>query len=189
MIEGKLINLTALSSKHLDFMLSLLNNQDIAYLEGRAESLISIEKQKAWFEKSVYSSNQYYVIETKLESLPVGYMSLKIQNNISGNAQLAIKLTPNAQGKGFGTDAVKIITRHCFFTFNLHRLYSHIVAYNTPSQKMFLDKCFWRKEGVEKESVYTNGQYHDNILIALLKNEFISNEKDVFYNPLSNQNI
>jgi RimJ/RimL family protein N-acetyltransferase len=184
MIEGKIINIVALSDEHLDFMLNMLNNQEIAYLEGRTEALISKSKQKNWFDNNLASENHYLIINSKDGKDMYGYMSFKITNKVSRDGHIAIKLVSNARGKGIAIDALKTAMRFYFFNFNIHRLHSHIIAYNIPSQKLFIEKCGWRKEGNAVKSIYINGKYHDNYLVAILKEEFIKNEIDSFYNPI-----
>lgn len=185
MIKGKIIELVALSSEHELFMMDLINDQEIAYWEGRVEPVISIEKQRKWFAESLSSNNHYLIIRSIAAKQLLGYISFKITNPTSKDGHLAIKLVKEAHNKGIGTDALKTAMRYYFLTFNMHRLHSHIAEYNIASQKLFVVKCGWRKEGVAVKSVYINGSYYDNFLIALLKEEFILNEKDTFYNPIS----
>ena len=52
MIIGEKIYLRALENSDLEFMLSLVNDQELAYWEGRNEFLVSLESQKKWFDKN-----------------------------------------------------------------------------------------------------------------------------------------
>lgn len=188
MIQGKIIDFVPLSANHNEFMVSLLNNQEIAFLEGRTEPMVSIEKQDNWYRNNLNSPHQYLIIQPKNDTKPVGYMSMKITDKVSGSALLGIKLPPESQRKGYGLDAVKTLMNHCFFTFNLHRLYSYILEYNEGSQHLFINKCGWRIEGTEKKSIFARGEYHDRLMLAILREEFIKNETDPFYNPFASGN-
>lgn len=183
MIYGKTIKLVALSSDHHQFMLSLLNDEETAHNEGKVEFPVSIDAQRLWYEKYLHNRNAHsFIIMSKEDDTIYGYLSFKILNEVSRNGHLAIKLCKEARGKGYGTDALKTAMKFLFFQYNMHRLTSHIIDYNIASQKLFIDKCGWKKEGTAREAIYMNGKYYDNILIGILKEDFIKNEKDNFYN-------
>lgn len=184
MIHGKLIDLVPLNSSHSEFMISMLNDQEIAYLEGRTEPMISIEKQENWYRNNLNSPHQYFIMQTKDDAKPVGYMSLKITNQVSRNALLAAKIIPEAQKKGYGVDSMKTMSGHSFFTFNIHRLYTYVLEYNIGSQRLTA-RLGWRTEGVEKKSTFVRGKFHDRLIYAILREEFVENEKDPFYNPFA----
>jgi len=183
MIKGKKIYFEALSGDHESFMLSLLNDQEIAYYEGKVEQLISKEKQRIWFQASLSSHNHYWIIKSLKDNEPLGYLSFKLKNEISRDGHLAVKFTKSNHGKGFGVDAIKTAMKYYFYNFNLHRLHGFIIDYNAPSQMLFIGKCHWKKEGVSREACYINGKYHDFINVAILKQEFLAEETDEFYNP------
>jgi len=183
MIKGKKIYLEALSGEHESFMLSLLNDQEISYYEGKVEQLISREKQRNWVQSSLTSRNHYLIIKSLENNESLGYISFKLTNEISRDGHLAIKLAPGNQGKGISVDAVKTVMKHYFYNFNMHRLHGFIIDYNDPSLMLFLGKCHWKKEGVLREACYINGKYHDFINVAILKQEFLAEETDEFYNP------
>ncbi|HQN17021.1 MAG TPA: GNAT family protein [Bacteroidales bacterium] len=182
MIKGKKIFLEALSGEHESFMLSLLNDQEIAYYEAKVEQLISIEKQRSWLQSSITSRNHYLIIKSLKNNESLGYISFKLTNEISRDGHLSIKLAPGNQGKGIGVDAIKTAMKYYFYNFNMHRLHGFIIDYNAPSQMLFLGKCHWKKEGILREACYINGKYHDFICVAILKQEFLDEEKDEFYN-------
>lgn len=185
MIQGKLIEFVALSSEYEEFMMELLNNQEISYFEGKVEPLISIDRQRKWFADNINTKNQYLIIKSIENHTLLGYISFKMTNEVSRDGHIAIKLAKNAQGKGIGTDSLKLAMKYFFLKFNIHRLHSHIVEYNIASQKLFINKCGWRVEGRSVKSLYINGKYYDNLQVAILQEEFIVNEKDSFYNPFA----
>lgn len=184
MICGKSIKLLSLSSEHHQFMLSLLNDEETAYFEGKVEFPISIDDQQLWFDKYLINKNsRSFIIAPMNEESLYGYMSFKMLNDISRNGHVAIKLSKEARGKGIGTDALKTLMKFLFFQYNMHRLSTHIVEYNYASQKLFIETCGWKKEGIIRDAIYINGRYYDNILLGILKDDFMENEKDDFYNP------
>ena len=179
MLTGKTIYLRALEETDVSFMFSLVNNQEFAYWEGKNEFPISQKQQQLWFDNN-YNKGHRFIICDKSTHEKMGYMSFKITDEISRKGQLALKLIESARGKNIGTDSLQTLTSFLFNKANLNRLYTHIIAFNKPSLKLF-EKCGWTIEGTERESIYMNGEYHDNVLLAIIKSEYQSQETDKFY--------
>jgi RimJ/RimL family protein N-acetyltransferase len=183
MIEGKYLKMVGMDSSHFDFMLELLNNLEIAKMEGRIEAPLTIEQQKRWFEKQSLNSDFHpWIAIDKEKSIPIGYFSFKFISKIPRIGHIGIKLDPKSQGKGFGNDILRSLSNFYFNKYDIHKLVSHIAEYNIGSQKLFIRDCGWKKEGLLKKTIYHNGEYYDQVLIGLLKSEFQNNEQDDFYN-------
>ncbi len=179
MLKGKKIYLRALEMNDMDFMFSLVNNQEFAYWEGKNEFPISLKQQQHWFEKN-YKTGYRFIIYENDTNEKMGYMSFKVTDDISRKGLIAIKLVEAARGKNIGTDGLKTMTSFLFNKMNLNRLYTHIIDYNKASLALF-EKCGWTIEGAERQSIYMNDAYHDNILLAMIKQEYIGKEDDDFY--------
>ena len=63
MIVGKKIYLRALENSDIDFMLSLVNDQELAYWEGRNEFLVSKDNQQKWFDKYKNTGHRFIVCD------------------------------------------------------------------------------------------------------------------------------
>jgi len=181
MIKGKKIYLRALENSDIDFMLSLVNDQELAYWEGRNEFLVSKEAQKKWFDKYKDTGHRFIICDQNEDSR-LGYFSFKFTDQISNSGLVAIKLVQESRGKRIGTDSLKTAMSFLFNKINVRRLHTHIVDFNIPSQKLF-EKCFWIQEGKERASIYMNNAYHDNILYSILKEEYMEQE-DSYYKTL-----
>ncbi|WP_299052960.1 GNAT family protein [uncultured Polaribacter sp.] len=178
MIEGKNIYLKALEQNDIDFMLTLVNNQELAYWEGKNEFLKTNESQKEWFLKNL-STGYRFIIYEKETNLKLGYFSFKYTNSISKSGLIAIKIIKNSRGKKIGTDSLKTGMSFLFNKININRLHTHIIDYNLASLNLFR-KCYWVIEGKERKSIFMNNDYHDNILLSILKEEYYQNE-EIFY--------
>lgn len=185
MIIGKKIYLRPLENSDLDFMLTLINNQELAFWEGRNEFLISKEQQKKWFLENINSGHRFIICDNETHH-PLGYFSFKYTNKVAKSGLVAIKLVKESRGKNIGTDALKTGMSFLFNKMNLHRLHTHIISYNEASKKLF-EKCFWTIEGKERESIFMNSNYYDNYLLSILDHEYHLHE-DSYYKNLFNFN-
>ena len=80
-----------------------------------------------------------------------------------------------SQGKGFGSEAVRLIVSHAFMRLNLHKLTTGMVQENAASQKMF-EKIGFKREGCLRQHFYLDGKYHDCLRYGLLRSEYSASE-------------
>jgi RimJ/RimL family protein N-acetyltransferase len=101
----------------------------------------------------------------------VGMVSLTRIDHIHRNAEYnAIVGERGEQNRGIGTAATRAMIRHGLFDLNLHRIYVSILRQNVGSIRM-CEKAGFREEGTIREGAYKNGQYHDLVLMGVLKSE------------------
>jgi len=180
MIKGKYIYLQPLTNNDIDFMLELVNDQEINFWEAKNEFLVSKSKQIEWFKNNLNKAYRY-IIYDNITNDKVGYFSFKITNDVSKSGKIALKFIREARGKNYGTDTLKLMMSYLFNKMNMHRLFTSIVAYNKGSIKLF-EKCGWINEGNERQSIYMNKAYHDNFCYSMLLDEYNSLEDDFYKN-------
>lgn len=73
----------------------------------------------------------------------------------------------NSWGKGFATEAIRLISDYAFKTLKLHKLTAGAYASNVGSIKVFM-KLDFLEEGRRKKHVLCSGEYIDVTLLAKL---------------------
>jgi RimJ/RimL family protein N-acetyltransferase len=179
MIKGNNIFLRPLELTDSSFMLKLLNDLDISALEGKNEFLKNEFQQKTWFENNIVNENRLsFIIVDQASIEKVGYLSFKYLNHVRTNGHIGIKIDPIFQKKGYGTDSLNTIMSYLFLKMNLNRLQSTIAEYNKGSLKLFVDKCGWKKEGILRKSIYSNGEFFDNVMVGILKDDYMNSDEN-----------
>jgi len=79
-------------------------------------------------------------------------------------------------GQGCGTEACRLIVDHGFRKLKLHRVYLRVLAYNIRGIKSY-QKVGFKVEGRLKEHIYRDGFYHDEIVMGLLREEYLKLKK------------
>lgn len=74
-------------------------------------------------------------------------------------------------GKGFGTEAIRVMQNFVFQRLNLNRLQLILHDYNIRAHRCYL-KCGFREEGRSRQSFFINGQYTDYVYMAILREEW-----------------
>jgi len=85
-------------------------------------------------------------------------------------ASVAIRLSAHCHGKGYGTEALKAITKFCFENTELQRLWTEVDVRNIPSQKM-LEKCGYRREGLIRQGKMVN-TWRDYYIYGILASDY-----------------
>jgi RimJ/RimL family protein N-acetyltransferase len=79
-------------------------------------------------------------------------------------------------GKGYATEAIRLITGYAFNTLNLHKLQAGCYGINQGSIKAF-QKAGFEIEGVKKKQVFCNGGYMDLVVLGRLNRRYENGEK------------
>jgi RimJ/RimL family protein N-acetyltransferase len=98
----------------------------------------------------------------------IGEIRLEQLEPLDKRATLAVGLLdPAALGKGYGTEAIKLVLAHAFGALGLHRIGLRVLAYNERAIRCYL-KCGFVIEGRERESALVDGAWHDDVMMGLL---------------------
>jgi RimJ/RimL family protein N-acetyltransferase len=99
----------------------------------------------------------------------VGCCSLIPQNDVYRiNAEIGYWIGEPYWGKGYATDAVRLLLKFAFDELGLLRVYANIYEYNIGSMKV-LEKVGFEKEAIIKSSVIKEGKVIDEYLYSIRK--------------------
>ena len=113
-----------------------------------------------------------YIIELREGNArkKVGSISLWSLNWLHNRAEVGVWLaSPEYFNMGMGTRALNLIKNVGFIHLNLNRIEAHTAVENENSIKLF-KKCGFKEEGLLKDYIRLQGEYHDAVVLACLKN-------------------
>jgi len=84
---------------------------------------------------------------------------------------LGIALGREYIGRGYGTDAMRVIVDYGFREMGLHRIQLSVAAFNTAGIRVY-EKAGFVEEGRHRESVLHDGRWYDEVLMAILDHEW-----------------
>ncbi|MCP1126190.1 GNAT family N-acetyltransferase [Bacillus sp. 3103sda1] len=106
-----------------------------------------------------------YVIET--EEL-IGNITLtEVLRGPLQSCYIGYSLDKNHNGKGYMTEAVKLVVSYAFDELKLHRIEAGVMPHNIGSIKV-LEKSGFHKEGIAKKNVKINGRWEDHQVLAIV---------------------
>lgn len=92
------------------------------------------------------------------------------RNNRTANMRIAIGDQAH-QGQGYGREALLLMLDYGFGILNLHRMELEVFTYNKRAEHVYESIGFVR-EGVRRQVLFYNHEYHDAILMSMLESEY-----------------
>lgn len=146
-------------------------DKEVARLTGCKE-FFTEEEVTSFFFKAIKEENRYFFLILSPDGRIIGE---SVINEIdwdlrSANFRICI-FSEAGRGKGIGTWAVEATRDFAFEELKLHRLELDVFSFNLRAQKSYL-KAGFKREGVLRDAVKDGDQYADDILMAILENEW-----------------
>lgn len=173
LLEGKNVNLRVMEREDVDFATECFNNLD---LRGEYDP-ITPQKSKTERLKDFDNPSQLvtlcergrFIIQKK-DGTKIGFIShyLVLPNRW---IEIGYDIIPAERGKGYGTEATRLIVDYLFLTKDVHRIQAITDTRNKPSQKV-LEKTGFKKEGTIRKSGYVKGTWTNAYLYSILRGEW-----------------
>ncbi|MBO2517188.1 MAG: GNAT family N-acetyltransferase [Clostridiales bacterium] len=107
------------------------------------------------FERKEKPSKSFHLgISFRTEGQVIGDIWVYLIEN-DRMASVAVRLSRQHQGNGYGTEALSAMTRFCFEHTELKRLWTEVDVRNTASARM-LEKCGYTREGMIRQGKMVN---------------------------------
>ena len=191
--RGKLVRLTAEDPEILAQAM-LRWNRDSEYirlLDFEQARMWSMKKIKEWFEKDLEKDKPeeyFFQIRTLdegtstfepdgennglLKSVLIGFVGLFGEFINHGDAWVGIGLGEREYwGKGYGTDAMRVILRYAFTELNLWRVTLGAFEYNPRAIRSY-EKAGFSHEGRARKNVLRDGRRWDTLFMGILREEW-----------------
>lgn len=175
MIVGQKTRLRAIEREDIPTFVRWFNDPEVRqYLEMYLP--MSRAEEEGWFEAYLKDdSTRVFGIETGDGNL-VGNIGLRDLDWKNRNASLGIVIAEREYwGRGYGSDAVITMLAFAFHEMNLHRVYLSVFDFNERAIRCY-EKCGFRHEGRAREAFFRDGRYHDSLLMAILRQEFVNED-------------
>ncbi|MBW8349665.1 GNAT family N-acetyltransferase [Bacillus sp. IITD106] len=112
----------------------------------------------------------YVIIEKELNKI-IGSSELNIRDFSNRTGEVAYIVHPDYWGKGYATEAARLMTKLGFTAFNLHRIFATCDTRNIGSAKV-LEKVGMTLEGRMREDVLIKDGWRDSYLFSILEHEW-----------------
>ncbi|NLG74290.1 MAG: GNAT family N-acetyltransferase [Chloroflexi bacterium] len=177
LFHGELVRLTLEDADRVAAAFSRWG-QDMEYarlLDSGPVRLFSSSIMRQWIEKEYLGDNPGMVnffIRTLADDRLIGFIGLGGIHWNHGDAFVGIGIGEREYwGKGYGTDAMRVLLRFAFEELNLHRVSLTVFEYNPRAIRSY-EKAGFAVEGRVREFVHRGGRRWDMICMGILRREW-----------------
>ncbi len=171
-LKGEHIRLRALEPDDLDFLYELENNTDVWEISGTTTpySRNILKRYLDHAHRDIYEVKQLRLCICDETEKAVGLIDLFDFDPKNRRAGMGIiVLDENRRNKGFGAEAIRLLTEYAFSSLSLRQVYANVIEGNLASMHLF-EKMGFEKVGIKKDWVFSEGTYKDEVLFQKLNN-------------------
>ena len=171
-MQGKLVKLRAYEKSDADALFRWFSDEDVTRWLG-PPNFRSRAHQEKFIELAQAAGDdaKYFAIET-LDGKLVGDTGIRKIDWQSRKAEFFITIgEKQCWDKGFGTDALRVVSRLAFDKMNLNRLWLTAIADNSRAIRCY-EKCGFVREGLLRQDSFVDGKYRDVLMMAILREDY-----------------
>ena len=176
LLKGEKVHLAAVNKDDLPLYQKWFSNSEFQrLLSGDVAMPKTLDSVTAWYEGQAKNEDEFvFGIRTLEDNTLLGTCSVFDFNHASRNGTVGIYIgDPDNWGKGYGSDAMRVLVRFGFMDLNLHRIELHVFSYNARAIKAY-EKVGFVQEGALREALYRDGTYHDIHIMSILQREWMA---------------
>lgn len=183
LLRGKLVRLTAENPEIVMEKFSMWNrDSELARLEAARPATLYTKKQiKEFIEKELLGDRPdlfFFMIRSLEDDRLLGETGLDEVQWQHGESFVGISIGEKEfWGKGYGTDAMRVLLRYAFNELNLHRVSLTVFEYNPRAIRSY-EKAGFSVEGRERKFLERGGKRWDMIYMGILRQEWQAQEKE-----------
>jgi RimJ/RimL family protein N-acetyltransferase len=169
LLEGRNVNLRVMEKEDLPLFAEWVNNPEFLgeYFSPLQRSIAEMEKAR---ETSPFEFKTFIV--EKKDGSKIGYVSHYNMLHPSAKVlEIGYTLVPSERGKGYCSEAVKIMVDYLFLSKDIVRIQAHTEVRNVASQKV-LEKAGFKREGILRKSAFERGEWRDFYVYSILREEW-----------------
>lgn len=172
-LYGKKVVLRALEPEDMEVLREIINDPEIERLIGGWSFPVSNAKQQNWYSIIANDNKSIrFAIETEEDGV-IGMADLRDIDWKNRSAFHGIKIgNKKYRGRGYGKDVVLTVMKYAFEELQLNRLDGTIIEYNEGSKKLYLEKCGWQIEGIQRKYIFKGNKYHNQLIVGILSEEY-----------------
>lgn len=170
--EGKRIYLSPMSLDDYKKYTAWVNDESLSRGIGNIRMLICEENEKEWISNQDKAGRFSFAVINKENNELIGNYGLEVTDYYSNRFHIGGFIGEKEnRGKGYGTEALMLVTKFAFEILNANSLFSGIFSFNEASLKS-AKKAGYKIAGKYRDAYYYNGKYHDEYLVEMTKKDY-----------------
>lgn len=169
-IIGEHVYLSPMNIEDAKVYTKWLNNPEISKYLRINNSLITIQGEEEYLNNFIQKEFHLAIIKNENDEL-IGNISLDDIDYKNGTAELGIFIGEEDNlGKGYGSEAIILLTNYGFKELRLHSIFLTTYSYNQRAIKAY-KKCGFEEFGRRHEAIFHDGNYADIVYMEMINKE------------------
>jgi RimJ/RimL family protein N-acetyltransferase len=124
-----------------------------------------------------------FAVELRREARMIGEVGIYLPRQPRSKGDVGWTFHPDYHGQGYATEAARVLLAYAFEELQLHRVTSGCDTRNAASIRL-MERLGMRREGHYVQSTYLHGAWRDDYSYALLRDEWLSQQKQTNLEPI-----
>lgn len=174
MLKGNQISLREYQREDLPDIVKLLNDVSAGFdlRRGAGVPLTEQDVEAILADTAGPDAFRYVVTDPQDRLIGIWKVTLSAKDQ---RAELDHRMLPGDRAKGYDADSLDVILRTLFGELNMNRCQTILFDFEKKALDTFL-KAGFRKEAALRHHVFHQGNYHDALVLGILKKEFEARE-------------
>lgn len=173
-IDGDNIYLSPINIEDAEIYVKWLCNPNISDMLHSTKRVFNLVNEKEFLEKRLANGDYIFSIIRKRDDIIIGNIGINDIDLVDRTATLGIFIGDiDNHNKGYGSEALKLLLNYGFGVLNLNNIDLHVFDFNKKAIACY-KKVGFKEYGRRHKAYYINGEYHDEISMEILKDDFYS---------------
>jgi RimJ/RimL family protein N-acetyltransferase len=170
-LVGERVRLVPLDASHAPELFKGVNDPEVSRLTG-THRVFTYEEVERYAASRPEQTDRVDLAVVRVEDEKV--LGEIVLNNLNAdNHSMGFRIALSSeQGKGYGTEAIRLLLRHAFDVIGLHRVDLEVYDFN-PRAIASYRKCGFVEEGRLRDALLWEGQWQDALLMSVLSTDNI----------------
>ncbi|MFF4830599.1 GNAT family N-acetyltransferase [Streptomyces sp. NPDC001315] len=171
-LTGERALLRPFTGSDADAMWEIVGDPEVIRFTFPPNSELTLDRLRSWYGTRAEQPDRLDLAVTdRATGEVVGEVVLYEYDPDARSCTFRTLIGPRGRGRGLGTEATRLITGHAFEQLGLHRVQLEVYGNNHRARRVY-EKAGFVVEGVRREAAFRDGEWVDEVLMAVLDREW-----------------
>jgi len=171
-LTGRRVYLRPFQRDDLPYIQKWSNDTEIRKLTGEVAPMNRAEAEKFYKDLRADKERIWFVIVLKKKNRAIGEAGLLRMFRPWKCTDMTIIIgEKDAWGKGYGSEAGRLLLDHAFDRLGFHRVSVGVVGFNERALR-FWESLGFKREGALRDGYYCDNKYSDFVMMSILEDEY-----------------
>ena len=170
-ITGDRVILRPVTADDAEAFFNSLDDEETIRFTGTHASF-TFEKIEAWTASRMDAPDRLDLsIIDRASDEWVGELAIQAWDPHNHSCGFRIAIGPAGRNRGLGSEATRLIVDYVFENLPINRIALEVFAFNPRAIHVY-ERAGFTREGVARSALHWDGEYHDAILMSILRDEW-----------------